>query len=652
MTNHDHVSRRGFMAGAAALATSAALTVSAPNAVAASGKSTRYGGGQAPRLSVAGRSTFHVDDYGADPAGVSDSTAAIRLAIQDAQAHTAANGSHTAVVAYGSGVYKLSSSIEMDGLERTTFVGGGNEGSTSTTLLMHSKLGTYFRFSNCSDIKVRGLILDRPDEHLPWTQFTIVDTSGYSPSSATGYLDVRIDDGYPSLGDPFFDIAGSRYGFPQLATGLFSHRFFALGPLADPANPGSWRQALDEPNRLWRIRFNNFSNNAFFVGQRVAFINTQDDGTALRILNGKRIKFVDVTNRASSGMGVLAYKLEDFTLERYKAIPGPGRLLSSARDALHLTGGSWGAMRITDSTFQGSGDDILNFAFLCDPVTRISDSQVRINLKGRGPLAYVGDQIELYNPSTRTLRGVSTVTAVDGETLTIDPPISYAAGDTLFNNQGTFAEVVIKNNQFFNHRGRGLLPHGRNVRVVENLFQNLDQAMLVNTTPTAVREGPVNAGLTVRGNTFTNIFEPRGSIEIGGEPVATASAPSAVGFDIVNNVFDGVMAPALRVDLAKEVKFSKNDVSFSGTTARPAVQLGLVARKIDLAQVKRTTISDLSGSAMSTVVQVETGTTGVSISNVCGDYSVPQFINNSGNPLVYEGVSTTASTGPAGGPCS
>lgn len=588
---------------------------------------------------------FNVNAYGADPTGVTDSTSAIQSAIDAAQVYTDASPSNWAVVSLGTGTYKLTDDLIVDNAKRITIQGAGQEGASATKLLMYAHQKRYIRVTSSEDIAIKDLQADHPDQYLPWTQLTVTDISGYTPTSATGYIDVTIDSGYPLLSNSMFDDPGANtLGFALNQDNLLTIKYFSKGDSNDPSDPTQWRYLVPGSSTTWRLHFHNTSWNEFFVGQRIALITANADGMAFTFQDSKNILVENVTNYASSFMGLWSYGLDGLTLRNYQAKPNTGRILSSTRDGLHLDGYNRGQLLIENSLFAGSGDDAINYHMRASSITKISDTQISISDMD---IPKVGDHVEIYKASDRSLLSSAVVSAISGTTITLDQSIpAMSTGDIFYDNDASFQDAVIRNNTFLNHRGRGILPHGKGVSITGNTFEDSPHAMLINTIATSSGEGPINSEVYVANNTFDNIFGGE-AIIIGGETASAPSIDSANDFEIVNNDFLNVTQPVLSVDFGDDIEFTGNSISATGTNPLDLINLGTknTAKDVTIDDLE---VTDTTGTAIRTVVSIERDAEDVTIGSIHGSFFAPQFINHSENSITFKGVSNSSVLGPAG----
>jgi hypothetical protein len=119
-------------------------------------------------------------------------------------------------------------------------------------------------------------------------------------------------------------------------------------------------------------------------------------------------------------------------------------------------------------------------------------------------------------------------------------------------NDASFKNVIIRNNTFLNHRGRGILPRGNGVSITGNRFKDTPQAMYINTIATGYGEGPVTSEVYVANNTFDNILGV--AIEVGGEAVSAPSYDSANNYQFIDNNFINVTNPIINLDFGNHIE--------------------------------------------------------------------------------------------------
>ncbi len=300
---------------------------------------------------------------------------------------------------------------------------------------------------------------------------------------------------------------------------LFSVSYFERGdPLPDPnpsdGIPATWR--ADNGDGTWRLSFYNTSWNKFEVGQRIAMTAPIGQGQAFAIQGCDGFQLTDVVNHASSYMGIWSNDIANVTINDYRAVPSAGRMLSSGRDAIHFTNSARGSLAITNSTFAGSGDDVLNYTTLASGgVSAVVTAGPYTVSTLRASMMEIGDHVEIYSKASRELLISSTITAISETTVTLADQVVdgngvpfVSAGDIFYDLDMTFASFVFDHNMVLNHRGRGLMPHGRNMEITWNTFRNVPQAIFLNTVAQKHYEGPPSSGITIENNTSRKRHDP------------------------------------------------------------------------------------------------------------------------------------------------
>ncbi|TDW93435.1 hypothetical protein EV137_0715 [Kribbella pratensis] len=403
----------------------------------------------------------------------------------------------------------------------------------------------------------------------------------------------------------------------------------------------------------------NNSRNEFFSGQRIAFATAVGTAISFRFLNAQSVTVQDVVNNASGFMGLWSGGIENLTLRNYRSVPGDGRLLSSTRDAVHLSGYSKGTLRIENSKFARSGDDAIHYTSRTSDGIKTSCTATDTGCTGPGDLpdtkvwikspqiVEVNDVVEIYDVLTRARRGTATVKKVNGNVVEFVTPIAgMQNGDLFLDTAAVFDQVTIRGNRFENHRGRGILPDGPGL-ITGNTFVDVPQAMRITTVATKGGEGPIANHVRVENNIFENVFQ-RPVTEIGGDIVPTATDESAENFRIIGNHFLGVTTPIVRAELGRDIVVSGNDAVVTSATPVNLVEVGRSLNKANGVTVTGLTVHDTTGISVRTPVSILAGSRNVNVGTITGDFTAPEYINNTGAAPIYRGSSTTQALGAPG----
>ncbi len=211
----------------------------------------------------------------------------------------------------------------------------------------------------------------------------------------------------------------------------------------------------------WAVRF--------APGERVLVRHYTTEGDAIDILHGRDVALENVTIYSSPGFGVAVLQgSSGFAISHSKITRAPGRLISTAADAVHIDNMA-GDVLIEDNTFAYQGDDGLNLNATLFLVATTGASEITIRDPHAGVMK-AGDAVALFNAVERFDEGGPTkIVAITPDAggalkLTLDRPIPATdQGGYLVDLNYAGARYIVRNNQFLHNRARGALlqtPYG------------------------------------------------------------------------------------------------------------------------------------------------------------------------------------------------
>lgn len=230
----------------------------------------------------------------------------------------------------------------------------------------------------------------------------------------------------------------------------------------------------------------------------------------------KRVRVADVIIYTCPGMGIVGKNSHDIAISRLQVRPKPGtnRIMSTTADATHFSGCT-GMVRITDSYFEGMGDDAgniktglyLTIKEILDERTVVGQHNLNIpDPPSPGDLMEFIDTEDLLPYDTRTVESVTTPDnySLHHVTFTEDLPGSLKVGDVI-GNASRVARVYIAGNTVRNNRARGFLVQIRGAIIENNHFENITGAALnICTEVVHFFESIGTRDVTVRNNQMIN----------------------------------------------------------------------------------------------------------------------------------------------------
>lgn len=237
---------------------------------------------------------------------------------------------------------------------------------------------------------------------------------------------------------------------------------------------------------------------------------------AFRILNVNNILLKDVNVHHAGGMGLIAEKSENLSLDAFNVTVGDGsdRMLSTTADATHFVN-CRGLIEMKNCVFANQLDDATNIhGTFVEVVERVSDTKLGVRLGHFQQLGFEfavkGDELGFVNAQksyrpflTNTVKSVNAVNKryfiIEFEDILPDEVNSGVVLD----NINWYPEVKIVNCQAVNNRARGFLISTPKTTLIENCtFSNMMAAIFLPTELSWWYESGCAANLTIRNNTF------------------------------------------------------------------------------------------------------------------------------------------------------
>ncbi|MEI6714849.1 MAG: hypothetical protein WCO60_13920 [Verrucomicrobiota bacterium] len=487
-----------------------------------------------------------------------------RQAIQDqlnnAKITTDRNSGINVTVLLPPGDISIGGSLVMRG-SRITLKGVGAD---LTKVLMCAD-EPYVLVDHTVDCGISDMTFDRPNDYLPWTQATVDSLGTAAASGNTIKLGITIDPDYQELTSEMIkkaeekadgvwitlrDVGGKMYNFGY-TRGLKTSENIA----------GSWKNSRTA--RRWDIyvqkKGGDDNDIQYFLGQRIT-LGMQYGKNALLFKYPINTLVKNVNLYAGGGMGAYGALGGDATFDNVKIIANnsAGRLCSCTADAVHFNSVR-GVFTLKNSTIGQCGDDLLNNGAYSCPVTKTSGASVSYHLDD--PIISslwfeqykVGDRIELHRNGTNAEGGANTRISYLGQarigsvdtggknvTLTFDPGFNdpnpsfgTMAGDSVVDREACANQMVITDNNFQHHRGRGLRIHGVGALIQRNIFTDQFAGVTLFGYISAAA-----ANVTIKGNSFSGSrSDTPGLISVDATQQGTEGVARASSHKIIDNTF-------------------------------------------------------------------------------------------------------------------
>lgn len=597
---------------------------------------------------------FKAEDYGAVANDGNDDAQAIREAIK------AASEYGFGTVELSQGTYNINS-VALDTPENTfhtlyfSDIHGVTITGNNTTLMVDDPFMDVFYFTNSSNVSIREITIDYSID--PWVQGTVTDIDQNSGTFTLSVSNVS-EKGTTILDDSrWIELTTSRsetspFGMVRddddprmLKSGVQNFFYGFLSP--KKISDGVYEIGLTKDTyKAWL-------NTNIVVGSKIVLLNRIDSVGAFRFraCTGT-ISVEDCNVYASVGTAFCIGGIDgNVNINNVHTIikPDSGRWLTTNADGMYMSDIK-GAVKVTNSTFEGLSDDAINLFTSGCVITKVTSSTT-INVVGPWLLIpKVGEKITVIDPVNGDIRGEATVTEskIYGTadkllsdvvaTLTLDIAIegivagtSLQNGDVVINQSLQAPGTVIMNNTFRYGRTKGVKLNVRDGKIYGNTFENLGYAAVNLHDIPALAENAGAYNVTVENNKILNCgyllsdnSETSAAITVSGMCVDGNSANGYIhsNIDIKNNIISNVYKHGIYISSAKDVVLENNIIRGFASDGTASGMSGITLENVSGVQLNNMTIKD-------TRTSLEAG---IRLLNNCND-------------ITYTGNSFTLATG-------
>jgi hypothetical protein len=472
-----------------------------------------------------------VTDFGADPTGQNDATAAVQKAIASLAKRNA-----RLVFPAGKYTFAASNSILMGfrGYEGLEIFGNGAE-------LSFAGASQPLRLTDCKDLEVHDIIVDwaRP----PFSQ-------GVVRAIGDRRITVAVDPAYP--------VDGSEH--VQALLGFDSK---GKMPVATGVNVYDLGGAQLRGSQMLEIAL--AGRAPFKAGDTIVILHPPSSAAALRLEGCEEILLETVVFHTAPGAAVLLSGCRDITMDTIRVIPHPGsgRLISSCGEGVEVVD-STGTVTVQHALIHGTAGAGMRVQQSYWRLSQVTDPQAAVLSSADGKpvpewlLPPQGTYMQLSEAGNLKLLGeiaVTRATAVPGGMqLTFDETLSPAVGKgTLFclsaSNQ---SQLKMDDCKFLGGPYAGLVAQSR-VRVGSSSFSGYAGPAILLAPDLEHMRGPVVEGIHITDSSFTQCNlapgEERGAITIDTQPersrAATPTNRINEGITIQRNTFRDLGGPAI-----------------------------------------------------------------------------------------------------------
>ena len=535
-----------------------------------------------------------VVDFGADPTGQKDATAAVQKAI-------ATLGKRNARLVFPAGKYSFAASdaVVMDfrGYEGLEIFGNGAE-------LSFSGATQPLRLTDCKDLEIHDITVD-------WTRPPF--SQGIVRAVGDRKVMVAVDAAYPVDGTERVQalLGFEGHGKSPITSGVNVYN------VGDVQSKGSQTLEIALAERA-----------SFKVGDSIVLLHPASDTAALRLEGCEQILLETVSFHTAPGAAVVLSGSGDITLNTVRVIPHPGsgRMISSCSDGIEILDCT-GTVNVQHAVIQGTAGAGMRVQQAYWRLSQVTDPQSALLASTDGKpvpewlLPRQGTYMQISEAATLKLLGEIAVTkaeaALGGMRLSFSETLSPAIGKgTLFCLSATNQlQLKMDDCKFRGGPYTGLVAQSR-ARIGSSSFSGYAGAAILLAPDLEHMRGPVVENVHITDCSFSDCNfarrtltpgEERGAITIDTKPEPQVEQNPAASLNRINegitvqrNVFSQLGGPAIYCADASWLDVESNRFG-DCDRLRPA---GAEPRAIVLRNLDESTITGNEASAPAKIVMI------------------------------------------------
>ena len=445
----------------------------------------------------------------------------------------------------------------LEGMRNFTIDGGGS------TFLFHGCI-TPFLLRNCHQVTLRHLTIDYPVTAALETIVTEVG-SDYLDVLVQGQETYLVEHDYLYVTDPSGNKRAFRYVFVRSRDNQL-----AYVPEARDAwvkNEDVRVQDLGER----KLRLYNVNMDAVVGTNLTLRVFDTRQACNVAITDCKDISLLDLTMFNSYGMGVLAQKTENVTVDGMLVKATNGRLNSLQADGTHFVHCK-GLVKVVNSSFSEQLDDALNVHGIFTKIVDKTDDYILVqymHFQATGIDIYqAGDTFCTLDP--KSLIPTGSYEVAYAEVINRNFTKIYVKGGTgkilvgdVVEDLTWSCDLLFENNRVFNNRARGLLIASKGKTVIRNNYFNTPGVAILFES-----DGQFwfESGSTTDVEISNNVFENCNYVTAWGKRTITVKPREVFNegayyhqyIQITGNRFKGHCNPLLYADNIRELVFRDN----------------------------------------------------------------------------------------------
>jgi hypothetical protein len=535
-----------------------------------------------------------VVDFGADPTGQKDATAAVQKAM-------ATLGKRNARLVFPAGKYSFAASdavlMDFRGYEGLEIFGNGAE-------LSFAGATQPLRLTDCKDLEVHDITVD-------WAR----------PPFSQGIVRAVGDRSVTVAVDPSYPVDGSER--VQALLGFESHGKSPITSGVNVYDPGAVQLKGTQTLEIALAE-----RASFKVGDSLVLLHPASDTAALRLEGCEQILLETVIFHTAPGAAVVLSGCRDITLNTVRVIPHPGsgRLISSCGDGIEILDCT-GTASVQHALIQGTAGAGMRVQQTYWRVSQVTDPQSALLASTDGKpvpewlLPQQGTYMQISEAATLKLLGEIAVTKAEaapgGMRLSFSETLSPAIGKgTLFCLSATNQlQLKMDDCKFRGGPYTGLIAQSR-ARIGNSNFSGYAGPAILLAPDLEHMRGPVVENVHISDCNFSDCNfarrtltprEERGAITIDTQPEPhvehnPAASPNRIneGITVQRNVFSQLGGPAIYCAGASWLDVESNRFG-DCDRLRPA---GAEPRAIVLRNLDESTITGNEASAPAKVVMI------------------------------------------------
>ncbi|RLE26171.1 MAG: hypothetical protein DRJ61_18590 [Acidobacteria bacterium] len=514
---------------------------------------------------------FHVRDFGALP-----SSKNVRLALEaTVKAASKVNGP-AEILFEPNMVYRISLPDKLaDQSKHAWLIKNATNltinGQGATLLVTNPEIGA-ISTEKSSHITVKNFMIDY--DPLPYAQgiITAVNPSKY-------WFDLKVDEGFMEPDKPCFKRAMAKWGLT--IRGRPNGRKI-YGPT--PVFSERWEK---NGNRVWRFYplktetgYTDILLSANLKpGERYVHM-ARNWSQAVAAKNCDHILWESITILSSPGLAFFPHITSYHTIRDCHVKVKEGRIFSTNADGIHMRG-SRGHVLIERCSFEGMADDGINLHSSALSIQK-QPAPNQVLVKKHTFSVRPGDELVLVRSASAKIlnktnvkevqdKGANWLITLDQSLPKLDTGSGFDSSDNLYNLSEMASPFVIRNCQFNDYRGRGILVSTHNGLIENNAF-NLNEGWGVVLSYESVRwaEGPIAKNITIRNNKFRAYKErpqPAVFAHIITRDGATVNSRPFSDIKIESNRFYEYGGPVIMLNDACDVSINNNQIFCSKKAA-------------------------------------------------------------------------------------